>query len=224
LEGHISHVLRGNVKDKTYIHLKNDKIYEQVASPLIDGDIVLGTVWNIRDVTENQRTVERLNEMAMLDSLTGIYNRRSFIQTAEEALIKANNLHHPMSVMMLDVDLFKRVNDQYGHQEGDQVLIRLSNEMTSSFRKSDVIARIGGEEFAVLLEFTTLENGVKLAEKFRKRFEKVKFNHEDGTFYCTISIGVSSLLPNETFSDFMKRSDEALYEAKETGRNKVVHG
>ena len=166
---------------------------------------------------------EKLLEQAHRDPMTNLYNRRFFHEVAYELLNISKREKKTMSVIMLDIDLFKKVNDVYGHSIGDDVIKKLSKIMTGDTRQSDIIARFGGEEFVILLPNTSLEGAVKIASKLKKTVEnEVMQIDETKVLSFTISLGVDEILFNDDNIELsLNRADEALYEAKETGRNKV---
>lgn len=179
-------------------------------------------VWSIRDITDRKEVEEKLLRLATTDSLTGLFNRRVFMETAGNELERSIRYGRPLSMLMLDIDHFKRVNDTYGHDAGDDVLKFLSGIGLKLLRGMDCFARIGGEEFAVLLPDTPLGGAISVAERMREEVEKTEMTTRSGNLYITISIGVSNL--NEEISDLesmLKAADVALYAAKRDGRNRV---
>jgi len=160
-----------------------------------------------------------LENEARQDYLTGIANRRGFIPKLESEILRAIRYQYPLSVILMDVDKFKLVNDQYGHGVGDIILQEFSSLLTQEIRTCDVVARWGGEEFIILVPSTGLTSGIELAEKLRSKIEQFDF-FEVGKL--TASFGIAQFQHNETFEHLIKRSDELLYLAKHTGRNKVV--
>ncbi len=179
-------------------------------------------VWSIRDITERKESEEKLLTLATTDSLTGLINRRRFMEKAEAELDRARRYGRPLSMMMLDIDHFKRVNDTYGHDAGDDVLKTLSRLGLEVLRKVDFFGRIGGEEFSVLLPDTSLEGAVQVAERLREEVENAVMETRSGDLSITISIGVSTL--NEEINNLetmLKAADVALYAAKRGGRNRV---
>lgn len=167
---------------------------------------------------------DRLTELSITDELTGLFNRRYFFHTLEEEIKKAKRYKLPLSLVMADIDRFKKVNDTYGHLVGDQVLRKIAQLMGNSFRKTDIMARYGGEELVSIATVTPLEGATVLAERFR---EKV-FNHpfatadEGRSFQVTISLGVTSLGdPFQGEKELLIKADKAMYEAKAQGGNKV---
>lgn len=170
---------------------------------------------------ELQRQLEQLSNT---DPLTGARNRRFFMPLIEREVIRARRMRQKLAVLMLDIDHFKRVNDSYGHPTGDLVICQVTDTCRQVSREIDVVARLGGEEFAVLLPGSDLTQAAGVAERIRRLIEADSVQSlEDGVFGFTISIGVAELYPgDETGLDLLGRADAALYEAKESGRNKVV--
>lgn len=173
----------------------------------------------------NQFWQEELFKKASIDNLTGALNRRAFTKYVRKEFDKvkiANTDSHPFSLIVIDIDFFKGVNDNYGHMIGDEVLKNLSNFMKLFFRAEDKICRWGGEEFAILLPNTSLENASIVAEKIRKNVEYLVFEKDNISIIYTISLGVSEVLnSDEEFDDVINRADDALYLAKNDNRNCV---
>lgn len=169
----------------------------------------------LEETTKELRgTIERLGEIAVSDQLTGIANRRKLHEVIERDLDEGRSI----SVLMIDIDFFKRINDTCGHQEGDQVLIRLTHLVQEKIRKSDLFARWGGEEFVGVFEETSMEDTAALAERIRKAVEEYDFGKAGRV---TVSIGVTNSCPEDTMDALFASLDETLYEAKRTGRNRV---
>lgn len=163
--------------------------------------------------------------LAVTDTLTGLYNRNYLNKHLENLVRDALVNHRPLSLLMMDLDHFKQVNDSYGHDCGDQVLSQLAVLIKASVRGSDLAARYGGEEFIVLMPGTRFEDALEVAERMRALIEStpLRVNHDVGELYKTASIGITSVNPmGDTGEAMIKRADTALYEAKESGRNKVV--
>ena len=175
-----------------------------------------------------RRYSQQLLDLALKDALTGLNNRRAFMQAAEAELSRARRHNHNLCVVLSDIDKFKSVNDTYGHAAGDDVLKHLADILEKTFRKEDIIGRIGGEEFAFVLPETNAEQGEKLIEKLRQRIENSPCDIEDDNgqpfaLKYTSSFGLVPLSnEHETVDSLLKRADTALYEAKEAGRNRVV--
>jgi two-component system cell cycle response regulator len=162
--------------------------------------------------------------LAVTDGLTGLYNRR-FMDTHIEQLVKeAQDYQKPLSVLMMDIDFFKKVNDTHGHNVGDEVIKEFSQRVLRSIRPSDLAVRYGGEEFVVILPGTFKEDAKVVSERLRNNIEKVPFtvSTEEGILAKTVSIGIAGLKPNETAEQILKRADEALYKAKNEGRNQCI--
>lgn len=168
-----------------------------------------------RDEVETQ-----LIELATRDKLTGAYNRHKWDEQIKDELALANRGHH-FSLILLDVDHFKKINDTYGHDVGDNVLKLLVNALRKRLRETDVLFRVGGEEFAVLVRDTNLEDAGMLAEQLRK---KVGALNEGNLPPFTISLGVTDYQDFDDQNSIVKRADVLLYEAKGAGRNCVMAG
>ena len=178
-----------------------------------------------RELAKKNRELEsaytQITELSRLDYLTNIYNRKHFFSRLDEMISLSNRVDSlKFGVIMLDIDHFKQVNDVYGHDMGDTVLKKLSNEIKSNIRKEDVFARIGGEEFAILARVGNAESLVFLAEKLRICCERCEFSDMDHGI--TVSFGATLYRKPESVTSLMKRVDQALYHAKDQGRNRVV--
>lgn len=173
-----------------------------------------------------QKANERLERLAVTDGLTGVYNHRYFRDRLEDELARARRYNLPLSCMILDVDNFKRVNDTYGHLQGDTVLRGIAECTLSAVRKSDVVARYGGEEFVVLMPQTGLEGAQAQGERIRKQIEGWPFEGFPEKHEITVSVGVAVFHP-ENIADseaLIRVADTALYRAKAAGKNRVVIG
>ena len=163
----------------------------------------------------------RLTLLATTDPLTGVSNRRSFLENATTELERTKRYGRPLSVLALDVDHFKRINDTHGHAAGDKVLIELVLALKKGLRANDLLGRIGGEEFAILLPETTQGAAMEVAEHLRKTVAAVTVTHDGGLVTMTISIGIAEV-QGESLTQVMKAADDALYLAKSEGRDRVV--
>lgn len=218
--------------------------------PLVNENRILGCIVTKSmgaDITENDinyleqiakqssATINRANvyaeilKHATLDALTGFYNRRQLEERIKQETAKAKRQKTPLCAIMIDIDFFKRINDQYGHTAGDLVLKTVSKTMRSQLREYDIAGRYGGEEFAILLPFTKTDEAVMVAERLRQAVENKiidlsKVNQEiaNKNINATISLGIYQFKTTDAPQDLLKKADEALYQAKETGRNKVV--
>ncbi len=173
----------------------------------------------IHDVTEQKRLKNELQFAALRDHLTGLWNRRHFIGLLDKARHQKRRNDLDYCLLLLDVDHFKRINDQFGHQRGDETLILLARTLEQRTRETDSVCRWGGEEFIVLLPQTDLANAVHLAECLRTAVEQIR---EPQLPTITISIGVAQHAAEETTESLLRRADAALYQAKAAGRNRVV--
>jgi diguanylate cyclase (GGDEF)-like protein len=179
---------------------------------------------------ENVTNSERLKHLGLTDSLTGVHNRRYFDQRLQEEVSRAQRQSLPLSCLFLDVDHFKRVNDQYGHQTGDCVLREVAWRIKGQLRSIDVLGRYGGEEFAVLLAQTDIDSALAIAERIRHSIAEQRFKGEgDETLAVTLSVGVAPLHgcnraqnAEALAQQLVARADQALYRAKQGGRNRVM--
>ena len=191
--------------------------------PLRDADGVITHFACIeRDLTRYKKIERQLANLALFDSLTGTLNRPAFYQHAEKEFTRSKRYYRPLSVIMLDIDHFKRVNDQYGHHGGDQVLQIFAEACQEVIRNTDLMGRVGGEEFAMLLPDTSMKAAFNLAERLRERINKYPYLAGDMLIEITASLGVAELQSDDSdFKTLLQRADEALYSAKHDGRNRV---
>ena len=165
----------------------------------------------------------RLRQQAEVDYLTDVFNRRSFVRLVEKARAAAGRSGSPLSLITIDIDRFKNVNDTYGHATGDAALQQFSSRITSSLRPGDILGRTGGEEFMVLLPDTKMLDAFDIAERLRLKIEQSVVEFKKARVNLTISLGVSSASCGEkTFAQMAREGDIALYKAKEDGRNRVA--
>jgi len=218
------------LKEKDFLHLD-----EVEKDPILGKDISkLNEISKLKKITymmaieiknlvnELQKDKEKFQDMAYKDTLTGIYNRRFFFEQVSILVEQAKRSHTPVCMVMYDIDDFKKVNDTYGHDTGDVVIKDFANVIVSSIRKSDIPARLGGEEFAVCLYNTDIENGFKVADKIRQNFENSTYTLNGITIKCTCSGGIYQLTEEDDIDSAIKKADEALYVAKRTTKNRVV--
>lgn len=221
-EGLWKTILSGKSFRKTLVNKKKngDLFYEdKTITPLKDDKgIIVGFVSTGKDVTREMLMHQKIERMATMDQLTGIYNRHKFKELFALEKERSKRFAQPLSLILIDIDHFKLVNDTYGHDIGDEVLEFLVKIVQDAIRKIDIFARWGGEEFLILSPGTDLENIQILAEKLRLVVAEADFPE---VFHITISQGVSVLGEKDDFSDFFKRADRGLYYAKENGRNQV---
>lgn len=218
--------------------------WAEISARIVELDGQRCSLVGIFDVTAQKDLETQLRELATRDSLTGAANRRHFVELAQRERERSLRSGSPLSLCMFDADHFKNVNDQYGHVAGDQVLSAIAQAAGGVLRKSDVLGRLGGEEFAILLPDTALPGAATLAERVRAAVAAVELQTSDmppdssvhhvplpgvdtaahapsPTITATISIGVAELRGDEPFESLLKRADRALYAAKDLGRNRV---
>ncbi len=172
--------------------------------------------------SERTRMMQKLQKLATTDGLTKLYNSRSFYSQLELEVDRYNRYKHPLSLLLLDIDNFKEFNDNFGHLEGDKVLVRFSQIIKSCLRTNDSAYRYGGEEFTVILPETNGDEAKTVAQRIRSSLETEKFKPiPDKNAKITISIGVTQYFPKEELSAFIRRADKAMYLSKKNGRNRV---
>jgi len=172
-------------------------------------------------VSEKLLLVDEIKELAIKDFLTGVYNRRHFMERFSQEFARCKRFYTPMTLVMADIDHFKKVNDTYGHLAGDAILVRIANIIEDNLRKIDVVARYGGEEFVMLLPYTNLSGALTAVRRIRNQIEKEEFIFGDQIVKITISYGISSFPDNSIMEedDFILSADNALYGAKSMGRD-----
>ncbi|MFT5294635.1 MAG: diguanylate cyclase (GGDEF)-like protein/PAS domain S-box-containing protein [Colwellia sp.] len=177
------------------------------------------------DVTELYALKEEFKKQANTDSLTELYNRRYFTEHAQREFYRAKRHLRIVSLISIDIDHFKHINDGYGHPAGDKVLISVAKCLLPCIRQEDILARIGGEEFSILLPETTLKSAKVVAERIRLNQSNLSIEGEwKGEITLTVSVGVTCIrFEDDTFDDFFTRADKALYQAKALGRNQVYY-
>ncbi len=173
-------------------------------------------------ITQLQSEKDRLEELAYSDPLTGLSNRRFFLEETKRAIEYARRYGEPASVLMLDIDNFKLINDEYGHDVGDIALKKLAEVIKRNIRGSDIAARFGGEEFVVFLPRTDERGAELVAERIRRDFKKDPIKVDNREVLTTVSIGVAELDREDDIEDLIKKADTALYRAKKTGKDKVI--
>jgi diguanylate cyclase (GGDEF)-like protein/PAS domain S-box-containing protein len=179
----------------------------------------------VRDISDHVRLLQELDHQAKTDFLTELANRRYFLELAEQELARCQRYGNSLSILMLDIDFFKTINDTYGHKAGDQVLQKLASVCKEILREVDVIGRIGGEEFAIFLPETPGQQAIEVAERICQALGSTKVPLENPIIELqfTVSIGVTTMITTqETVDNLLQKADAALYQAKNTGRNQVV--
>lgn len=231
----------GDVEEfiKTARERRKERGFQSFESDLISGKTLLVShmrnesdelfvyTSDISQLKETEHTLRealrQVKKLAATDPLTGIHNRRSFFHLAETEFARSKRYNHPLSVLALDIDHFKNINDTYGHQAGDKVLEAISHCCTSHLRTSDIFGRLGGEEFSILLPETELKPAIKTADRIRTAISELEVQIGEDTIQFTTSMGVADIRPEITsLEELMDLSDQALYQAKENGRNRVI--
>lgn len=183
-----------------------------------DGCFLVG----LHDVTAHKELEERLRELAMRDALTGLFNRRYFLELADVQLQRSERSSMPLTLCMFDADHFKAVNDEHGHAAGDEVLKAIARAAESAVRAGDVLARIGGEEFAVLLPETSPSDAGRVAERIRSAVENLALQSEEHKrIHPTVSVGIATSPAGGDIEALLREADAALYRAKQAGRNRI---
>ena len=172
-----------------------------------------------QDINELEEKNRELDKKSKTDGLTALYNHKYIYERLEQEILKAKKFNKTLSIIMFDIDHFKSVNDTYGHQEGDNVILSVANALRTQCRKFDILGRYGGEEFLVILPNTSIEGAFMTAERIRTKVEYLSF---DSGLSVTISGGAVEL-KNEDALALVKKADEKLYTAKESGRNKIIN-
>jgi diguanylate cyclase (GGDEF)-like protein/PAS domain S-box-containing protein len=195
---------------------------EYTSTPVRKGGEVIGAVVLFKDITERREAEEQLQKLAVTDPLTGLSNRRHFLQIAEKETAWSLRYKHPLSVMVMDLDYFKTVNDLHGHAKGDEVLVKIARTCLSAVRSSDLFARFGGEEFAALLPMTNLSQSKALGHRLRHQVARAAVKSDQGMIRLTASVGVAEFTDKDgDIEQTLARADKVLYRAKEAGRNRV---
>jgi len=222
-------LLKGAVEDREYrilnasgqVRWLSDKCYINQQS---EGERVI-VVGIAEDITEKKQLEGELQRLATTDVLTQSSNRRHFFECARQAFDHAREDGTPLAFLLLDIDDFKRINDSYGHQEGDQVLQRIADSGKAVLRRGDQFGRIGGEEFAAIFPGCNAQAAELIAERLQREVQRLSFSHNEQTYSVTVSQGLTALTDQDTsLDDLFARADAAMYRAKRQGKNQIVHG
>ncbi len=200
------------------------RYYQGKSTQIYEGRLQLGKIYIFRDITQSRLLMRHLRKFANFDVLTGLYNRRRFMEQAEKALACAQKKRTPVSVLMIDVDHFKNVNDQFGHVTGDKVLSAVGRVIRRRSKDVGFAGRYGGEEFVVLLQNTETQRAKEIAEGIRKGIDGIAIDERMIPVKVTVSIGVSCCETGEcgpNVDRLLMAADRALYQAKNRGRNRV---
>lgn len=189
--------------------------------------VLAARIRSVRAIATKQQQLEKANEelqkLASTDALTHVFNRRHFMSLSQGEFQRAKRYGRDLAVIMLDIDEFKTVNDRYGHAAGDMALVNLAECCRTSVRDSDIVGRLGGEEFAICCPEADLEGAQIIAERIRQVCESTCLEFEGQRFCVTVSLGVTMLEPDDSrLEQIMQRADKWLYRAKEQGRNCAI--
>lgn len=180
-------------------------------------------IWTARNVTDKHYMEVRLRQLSEIDVLTGIFNRRAFMSALAIALKSYHRYKSATAFLMLDIDNFKKINDRLGHLVGDEVIQHVTSLSQLELRESDIIGRLGGEEFAIILSHTNLQQAWNIADRLRQRIESSFYDVNGQKITVTVSIGVSQFEPDDDACKYvLTRSDRAMYQSKREGRNRVT--
>lgn len=231
--------------DKRLLHYEGQVVRAVIANPLMSGKRLLGVIGIARTIStlpftekdqnllslfgqqaaiaiKNAELFNEVETLTKIDVLTGAYNRRGFNELCQRELVRTKRSNQSQTMLMIDIDYFKSVNDRYGHPFGDQILCMLSNELQDNLRETDILCRYGGEEFAILLPETNIETAKNIAERLRIKIANKAFTVNKTTLNITISIGISWMTGDQAELYYLlDRADEAMYLAKRSGRNMV---
>lgn len=194
-----------------------------IGQPVFEKGKVVYVMGNLMDITERKVLELNLERQAHNDPLTGLFSRRYFMELAEREIARSRRNGATASLLMIDLDHFKMVNDTYGHDIGDAVLKQFSETCQKTFREIDIVGRLGGEEFSALLPATNANQALEVAERLRQAIDNTAVKLEDGSLvHCTVSIGLATIrTEGDELGTLLKRADVALYKAKNSGRNRV---
>lgn len=221
------HVLRQDNEVRLECTLRRPTSNEMVAAEVLLRNVPIRgrtlRVVTIRDISAHKSRENRLRRLASIDDLTQVANRRHFMAMLEQETGRARRYGHPVALLMVDADHFKSINDRFGHDTGDQALQLLAHVAKKVCRSADVVGRIGGEEFAILLPETRIEKAIHVAERLRLTVAETPLTVGDQSLSMTVSIGASAACGATCDSQaLLKRADAALYAAKNQGRNRVI--
>ena len=185
-------------------------------------DLKQGVIWIIDDISKRKELELKLKHLATTDPLTGLNNRRKFDVMFRREFDRVSRYYSTFSIMLIDLDMFKVINDAYGHKAGDAVLIHFSELLKNLTRDVDITSRVGGEEFAVILPDTEKRNAFLAAERIRENTAASTVHHEDTAIRYTISMGITEFSKGLTTDSMYSQADQAMYKAKNAGRNRVI--
>ena len=197
-------------------------LFHREAGKYVNSEILKTIVAELKMVLKIKWLYSETKMLSVIDPLTELYNRRYFQQVLEKEFVRSNRYTSPLSVAMIDIDNFKSLNDTYGHQFGDEVLQVISSLFQDSLRKTDYVARYGGEELIAVLPETTISQAIIPLERLRSKIAENPFMYDFKRIKVTVSIGIAqNSFKYQTTDNFVNQADKALYEAKEKGKNRI---
>ena len=219
-------IVTGSGNEQTAVEAMKSGAYDYIPKAYLTYDLLFKSLLNVREkwelLREQERLQKELTHMAMYDALTDILSRRALLEQAEVERQRTMRYGRDLSLLMIDIDHFKKVNDTYGHLFGDVVLKEVAQTLKEQTRRSDFVGRYGGEEFLIILPETSLDKALVLAEKLRRRVSELTFPVDGQVLKdVTISIGATEYEDDPNIDEFINRSDKWLYAAKQNGRNQV---
>lgn len=219
-------VITGYTEDYSYEEAIKKGASDIVFKPVRFEELLLRIKRVLRErklTHERNEMVHKLKKLAITDGLTNLYNSRKFYEQLEKEVERFHRYKHPLSLMMFDIDHFKKFNDTYGHLEGDKVLIRVAKIINSTLRTMDTAYRYGGEEFTIILPETSASEAEYVASRVKEKLENKAHITESGeSVSVTASIGLTEYKPTENIHSFVNRADKAMYTSKENGRNQIT--
>ena len=181
--------------------------------------LIVPAVSGFKLIENDEKMQEKIKRLSEEDYLTKLYNRRKVHEIIETEIVRSRRYNSPFAVLLLDIDDFKKINDTFGHNAGDKVLVKFSSIIGQTIRESDISGRWGGEEFLVICPETTIDGAISLAEKLRENIDNNKLKIADN---ITASIGVAGIQHGDNVKSLIHRADKALYSAKKSGKNRVI--
>jgi len=210
------------ITEQNIVKKGGDELIIELSLTLTLQDSKTTIIGILRDISERKRLEHDLKMMTIEDPLTQLFNRRHLVACLAHEIQRVRRYLHPLSIFFIDIDHFKRVNDDFGHAAGDSALIRLAKLLKAEVRKNDICGRYGGEEFLVILPETSVNKAVEFAERICGLIAEIKINiNKPIELTMTISIGVAEFNDNDSVESFIKKADTAMYQAKNQGRNRV---